>query len=1006
MSIINKNKHHDQLYCRHNSKIDDSSSDAIHAEWSDNNISDSSSLELPERGEIEKRNPEREVQKICGCIECGERVEEEESLIREDLDSTKPKKGEFHRVPKSFIKELGVEAAAVLFGFSLILKNHKKNKRDDVYWYYETLDNLIEKRWSYLKKTSLYNTILLLRDREYIQISQKNKKLYDRTMHYSMFMSRINQVMEDKHLVFGTLVANRVGVLGALLYHNIEYNVRNSRCERKEVGAHGLYKPRIAKLAEIFAVSESTIKRQLTNLIKEDLLTKGPKQGYYSLPDNLTGAKSGSNLNEEIEKMPVFCAEKTSSNLNKSSSNLNKSRSFLNESRSNPNNNTLYETNKKHIGKQMRSASRVFLKKEENEESDACFVADSSKSKKQDFQNIDKAIYSNSLQYSEIDGDLNISDYTGFSLNSEIGSFESKTVLERLQLASPIDHSGLFEKSQESRIIDKQTAIGSKEVEHSNSLAVSSFSEESKNHTILENQKEESRGSSSILEKAQNLQNSNCIFSFGRKIELLKDSRFSELLKVNQEFARELKEYSDEEIAHVRETLLRLGVLFAESLDVQKRIEVLSQNSPDRVLNLIFLDAFSFLEDKCAEFSMNGEILFSSNNFFPLFPFAEIVCRGMLLFKKIEADAFEIDEFSLYSIFEATSFALFDRTDMSPEVKSTFFNFLVLRNRMVKIDNKTSRGKALDINIYLGTRLASFSGYSSEAEFVSLVEFFTKDQNISAEEVFFKYLKCVEWRISVSRDSEGYEKRWHALNFRDISQFLNFYSQISTSIEYIHPEYISAWQIYGYEDSYNSIENSETDYSESLEEDNLQEQESEDLSVLKQYFLKVKRNIDEGYCYISTPSKEDDFRAALEICKEYDLTPEDLVDLAVELLAHNSHRLSSVHLRGGLVRKFLVAEVLNNSKNCALGANENLPLDRFWDHYETIVKLYENRGEPREDVLFDSSLKFHAWFRILATEKPCPRIIEKYKHIAIKELDYRIKRFIRRNGLDLSRICD
>ena len=99
------------------------------------------------------------------------------------------------------------------------------------------------------------------------------------------------------------------------------------------------------------------------------LLEKKGKKGSYTFPITKPIPKNRSNPNENIQKWPELSYEMKGSNPNEISSNPNEEGSFLNEIRSNPNNNTIYETNWNHIGIQIRSAPRVFLKNEETKES-------------------------------------------------------------------------------------------------------------------------------------------------------------------------------------------------------------------------------------------------------------------------------------------------------------------------------------------------------------------------------------------------------------------------------------------------------------------------------------------------------------------------------------------------------------------------------------------------------------------------------------------------------------
>jgi hypothetical protein len=52
----------------------------------------------------------------------------------------------------------------------------------------------------------------------------------------------------------------------------------------------------------------------------------------------------------------------------------------------------------------------------------------------------------------------------------------------------------------------------------------------------------------------------------------------------------------------------------------------------------------------------------------------------------------------------------------------------------------------------------------------------------------------------------------------------------------------------------------------------------------------------------------------------------------------------------------------------------------------------------------DPRLKFHAWFRILATANPEPDIINKYSDTARAEMTPELLAFLKQNNLDLDRI--
>jgi len=65
----------------------------------------------------------------------------------------------------------------------------------------------------------------------------------------------------------------------------------------------------------------------------------------------------------------------------------------------------------------------------------------------------------------------------------------------------------------------------------------------------------------------------------------------------------------------------------------------------------------------------------------------------------------------------------------------------------------------------------------------------------------------------------------------------------------------------------------------------------------------------------------------------------------------------------------------------------------------------KNRNRPVFDILMDTQNYFHAWFRIVVTKEPDTEIIEKFQHIAQKEIqDSELREYLVDNGFDLSRI--
>lgn len=77
-------------------------------------------------------------------------------MATHDCDPNTPAEGyagkNIHFLPKSYLKQAGINGAAVLYGFAIKLKGHKSNFHEGRYWYYETAENLCERRSSLLSQ--------------------------------------------------------------------------------------------------------------------------------------------------------------------------------------------------------------------------------------------------------------------------------------------------------------------------------------------------------------------------------------------------------------------------------------------------------------------------------------------------------------------------------------------------------------------------------------------------------------------------------------------------------------------------------------------------------------------------------------------------------------------------------------------------------------------------------------------------------------------------------------
>ena len=704
-------------------------------------------------------------------------------------------KRSLHSVPKSFIKELGIEASAVLLGFALVLKNHKSNLSKGLYWYYDTLDALIAKRWPYLKRSTLYTLVQMLGDKKLIQISKSNKKGYDRTIRYAMHESRIDEVIGDTRFLFDIQIARKVGVLGALIHHNLAYQISKQVAldEKRELN----HKPVIRKLASAFFVSSSTVRRTLDELVSNANL-KNYGGGYYgiiseseSLEATETPEKKCSNLDLDIpkgSKISHFCR---CSNLDEKCSFLDEKWSNLDEKCSDLDDNTICETDVKLFEKQMRSAPRAFFERN-FDELNSCYLREVSS-----------------------EGNLLISDSRIQAITSisekliELGvaNSTSSAIAEclhncsKIPLACPLDSieihdSGLTENGKENASfkIDK-FKMPLEFSEYSNEeLGISdlpiNYKEGDLEIDVPMNDSEleiVGKGKKEKLDRES---------SFGRSIGVPKSevSRFLDLTLENSKLNELFFKLEVEKQTFIKDSLLRLSVRFIESLDLQTRTDLLEESSPNSVLSNIAVKAFEFLEEHSAEFHSDHTGNLSEERYFPFLPFMEILVRGIFLYADTSSTSlFEFDEFEVCSIFESLSSGSLSIPYPSPEIKVAFFSYLILRAKVFGFDPRSSFGDLLKFDRGYFNKIVDYISCPSDSDFKALLGLFRDKASLSAEEVYFKYMKAVEFKLSSQVCENEFDDFWHLVNFKNIPQLVRFYSSIETELREGSLDFHTAW---------------------------------------------------------------------------------------------------------------------------------------------------------------------------------------------------------------------
>lgn len=172
------------------------------------------------------------------------------------------------------------------------------------------------------------------------------------------------------------------------------------------------------------------------------------------------------------------------------------------------------------------------------------------------------------------------------------------------------------------------------------------------------------------------------------------------------------------------------------------------------------------------------------------------------------------------------------------------------------------------------------------------------------------------------------------------------------------------------------------------------------------YFEEKKRLTNKHYRYVASSKYDMYLDESALLCAQTNQHPATYVHLLYDRMGGKKEFFSPEHLRGKQV-KFFFEEILDPEKNTSYEieiTNNNLEYSKIWVQQHDLAMCYIKHGEPVESVLLDSSIKFFAWFRILATPDRCPSIIEKYKKIAKKEMTPGLLKFIQSENLDGDRL--
>jgi hypothetical protein len=171
------------------------------------------------------------------------------------------------------------------------------------------------------------------------------------------------------------------------------------------------------------------------------------------------------------------------------------------------------------------------------------------------------------------------------------------------------------------------------------------------------------------------------------------------------------------------------------------------------------------------------------------------------------------------------------------------------------------------------------------------------------------------------------------------------------------------------------------------------------------YFVEKKRLSRKNYEYVPTIKWGAYFREAAAICNQYEMTAAGYIQRMYDRMEGKKEFFTPEHIRGGNIVKMLEHDKTSGEETYKVEiTNSTLDYSDVWKYQHELAMRYIRRGETVESVLMDSSLKFFAWYRILSTPRPYPEVINKYKHIAKKEMTSGLRKFAEQEGLDLERL--
>lgn len=172
-------------------------------------------------------------------------------------------------------------------------------------------------------------------------------------------------------------------------------------------------------------------------------------------------------------------------------------------------------------------------------------------------------------------------------------------------------------------------------------------------------------------------------------------------------------------------------------------------------------------------------------------------------------------------------------------------------------------------------------------------------------------------------------------------------------------------------------------------------------------YTQKRRLHKKDYNFTDTIKNREHIKEAAEQCINLGVSP----GVYVQTIYNNLAGKAREHLRLECLYGKSVAQLFDRLQNSGDDSykveitNFTEDYERLWAQQYDLVMRYVKAGDSVKSVLMDSSLKFFAWFRILATPERDPDVIKKYKRIAKLELTPKLIEFIKQEKLDADRIA-